>query len=289
MSDNSRNAEMVPAIVMRIQALKSSMSKSEKLVADYIIAHPEEVIYLSVSDLAERSNVSDATVVRTCQKLGMNGYQDLKVTLARDIVSPLQSIHEDISENDSPSAIIEKVFQSAIHTLQFTFDTLRTESILDAVDVLDKAKKVHIYGLGNSHSVVVDLQHKLLRLGIDVSTFPDSHLQITGACALREGDCVFAISHSGSSRDVVHAASIAKQHGAKVISLTAFGRSPLANIADVCLHTASVETQYRVTAISSRIAQLTIIDVLYTFIALRRKDVVSNFREIEKALEATKY
>lgn len=285
-----KSNEKIPALILKMQTLKSSLSKAEEKVVDYIINNPEEVIYLSVSGLAEKSNVSDATIVRTCQKIGMNGYQDLKVTLAQDIVTPLQSIHEEIEEGDSVSVITDKVFQSTMHTLQFTCDTLQHGSIEKAVDILDSSARIAIFGLGNSHSIAVDLQHKLLRLGINATAYTDSHMQIIASVGLKPGDCVFAISHSGSSRDVVDAARIAKANGVSVISLTNIGRSPLADIADVQLTTISKESHYHIVALASRVAQMVIIDTLYTIIAMRRKDeAVQSFRNIEKNLESKKY
>src|SRR3990172_5094388 len=165
----------VPAMVMKLKALKSSLSKAEWRVASCIIDHPEEVIHLSVAVLARKSGVSDATVVRTCQKIGMTGYQELKVTLAQDIVTPLQSIHEEIEEQDSVEVIISKVFQSNLQALHFTNSILKTETVEQAIEAIERSNKVYIYGLGASHSIAVDLQHKLMRLGISAFAITDSH------------------------------------------------------------------------------------------------------------------
>ena len=108
------NSAKVPGMVMKIQALRDGMSKSEQHVCDYIIAHPEKVIYLSVSELAAASGVSDATVIRASQKIGSSSYQDLKISLAQDIVTPLQAVNEEISEADSPNTVLEKVFQCTV-------------------------------------------------------------------------------------------------------------------------------------------------------------------------------
>ena len=203
--------DRVPALIMKMKALRKSLSKSEERVISYIIDHPEEVVYLSVSGLAEKSGVSDATVVRTCRKIGMSGYQDLKVTLAQDIVTPLQSIHEEITEHDNDITIMEKVFQSTIHTLKFTYDTFKIESISKAVELICASKQIAIIGLGNSNSIAVDAMHKFMRLGINAYAFTDSHMQMIKSSYLSKDDLVFAISHSGSSKDVVDAAATARK------------------------------------------------------------------------------
>lgn len=284
------NDGSTPALIMKMKELLPDLSKSEKRVVGYIIEHPEEVIHLSVSGLAEKSGVSDATVVRACRRIGMTGYQDLKVTLAQDIVSPLQSIHEEITDSDSHATILDKVFQSTIHTLQFTHDTIKVDNITRASELICNSKHVAIIGLGNSNSVAIDAMHKLMRLGINAHAYTDSHMQMIRASYLGEGDLVLAISHSGSSKDVVDAAFEAKRNGAKIISLTNIGKTPLGEIADVQLMTASKESMYRIVAIASRVAQMAIIDTIYTIIAMKRKNSsVETFRNIEKALEIKKY
>lgn len=282
--------QTTPALVLKMQELFPSLSRSEKQVISYIIAHPEEVVYLSVSGLAEKSGVSDATVIRACRRIGMAGYQDLKVTLAQDIVTPLQNIHEEVSEDDSHAVIMEKVFQSTFHTLRYTHDTIKVEDITRASQLICDSSHVAIIGLGNSNSVAVDAMHKLMRLGIDAYAYTDSHMQMIRSSYLGKHDVLFAISHSGSSRDIVDAAREAKKNGASVISLTNIGRSPLGDISDVQLTTASKESIYRIVAIASRVAQMAIIDTIYTIIAMRRKNSsVETFHTIEMALKDKKY
>lgn len=283
------DSKKTPAMLLKIKAMRSSMSKSELLVCDYIIEHPEEVIYLSVSELAAKSGVSDATVIRASQKIGSGSYQDLKITLAQDIVTPLQNVNEEIELGDTAPIIMEKVFQGILHTLNYTYK-LQDAMLLDrAADTLLGAKRICICGLGNSHAIAEDIQHKLMRLGLNATAYSDNHLQVMCSSFLTRGDVLFAVSHSGSSRDVVHAAEIALEGGASVISLTNVGSSPLADIATIALHTASNETRYRRIALSSRIAQMAIVDVLYTMIALKRPNTADGFMKIEKELANTKY
>lgn len=278
-----------PAMILKIQAMRGNLSKSEQLVCDYIIQHPNEVIYLSVSELAAKSGVSDATVIRTSQKIGNGSYQELKISLAQDIVTPIQVINEEISADDSSAAVMEKVFQGILHTLNFTY-RIQDANLLDkAAELLLHANKICICGLGASHAIASDIQHKFMRLGMDATAYADSHLQVICSAFLKENDILFAVSHSGSSKDVVHAAEIALVNKAKVISLTNVGHSPLADISTVALHTASNETKYRRVALASRLAQMALVDVLYTMIAFKKPDAGDGFYRIEKELGNTKY
>jgi len=277
-------------ILLKMQSLYEQMSNAEKKVVSFIISNPDKVIHLSVTGLAESSGVSDATVVRTCRKIGMSGYQNLKVTLAQSLVSPIKSIHNEIDESDSASTLTNKVFDSTIHTLNYTRDVLDFRAIEQAAELISTASRVIVFGVGNSHSVVLDLQHKLLRLGINAVCFTDSHMQVVVAASAGRGDTVVGISHSGSSIDVVEAVRTCKENGAKVIGISSFGHSPLSKLADVNLVTASKETEFRISAISSRIAQIVIIDCLYTLIAIGdRERSLANFLKIEEGMEKKKY
>lgn len=277
------------ALLLKIAALRPSLSRAEQRVADYICQNPGEVIRLSVAGLAEASGVSDATVIRMARHIGLNGYQDLKIVLAQDLVSPLQSIHEEISENDSTLAIIDKVFQGALHTLNFTREVINPNDIERAVDAITKAQTIAILGSGNSAPCAMDFQHKLMRLGIRAYAYSDPHLAAIAVTDLNERDVVIAISHSGSSRNIVDCARRAKLKGITTISLSSLGTSPLSKIADIPLYTASKETKYRIVSLNSRIAQMAIIDSIYTIIAARNEDIVENFHNIEDALKNMKY
>ena len=275
------------ALILKIENFIPNLSKSEAVVAGYIVENPEQVVYLSVAALADICGVSDPTVVRMCQKLGFSGYQSLKLAMAAAVVSPSQTVHEAVTAQDDMQAVAEKVFQSAVYALQFTRDTLDVNAMNHAAQALLSARKIVIFGMGASGPIAADLHHKLLRLGMDAAVYTDAHLQAIACSYLTEQDVVFAVSHSGSSKSIVDSAGIAKKHKATVITLTSSGKSPLSKLADISLTTLSSETKYRVVAISSRAAALTIVDSIYTYMAMRCEDAMS--LKVEKNMEHLKY
>ncbi len=276
-------------MIIKLKTLLPTVSKSEQQVLNFICQNPDKIIYFSVSELAESCHVSEATVIRACRSAGASGYQDLKVTLAQDIVLPIQSINEEISFSDDPATIVNKVFQSTLNTLQYTRNTIKIENLAKAADCLLNARRIMITGFGNSRAMALDLLHKLVRLGLDAVVYQDSHIDTIGSSFLTKDDCLFAISHSGSTKDVVDTARIAHEQGAKVISLSNIGKNPLLKYSDIPLHTASNETKYRIAAIDSRVAQVVLIDCIYTMIAIKKPDAVQGFNKIEKALHVKKY
>lgn len=183
--------KQTPAMLLKIKSMRENLSKAELLVCDYIIEHPEEVIYLSVSELAAKSGVSDATVIRASQKIGSSSYQDLKISLAQDIVTPLQSVNEEIEAGDPTNVVVEKVFQGILHTLNYTYRLQDGGMLERAADMLLGANRICICGLGNSHAIAEDIQHKLMRLGLNATAYSDNHLQVICSSFLkRETYCL---------------------------------------------------------------------------------------------------
>lgn len=271
----------------RVEEKRGSLSKKELETAEYMAAHQEQLIYSSITDLAERAGSSEATVTRVCGKLGYRGFQALKVGVARELTTPQEKIHENLEADSPAEVIIEKIFSSA---LSMTQKSINVKAVAASIDALCRARRIIIIGNGNSASIAADAQHKFLRLDLNAHAYTDDHMQMIAVSSMTDQDVLLAISYSGSSRNVVEAAYQAKEQGATVISLTNEGSSPVSKLADICLNTYSQETRYRTYAISSRMAELTIIDTIYTGVALRLGDkAIANFEALERALVVKKY
>ena len=285
--------ESAPVLITKITAQIPGLTKSEQRVATYITKNPQTVIFQSISELADCSNTSEATVVRTCKNLGFSSYQEFKVLLAQAIANPDQVIYGAIRiEDNAPVAtIVDSVFESTVQTLRLTQNALDVRTMEQAAELLCHAKRVFILGLGGSHAIAIDLQHKLLRLGIDAVYHPDLHMQrISIANQAGPEDVLFAISHSGSSKDVVDNVEIAKKANAKIIALTGAMKSPLSSCADVLLYTLSDETKHSIASVSSRLAQLVVIDVLHTIISNRDKEsMASRLENVYTQMASLKY
>lgn len=289
-NNNNRQKEGLSSTALRIQAFYDDFGEAEKKIANWVLENPKEIIHYSITELAEKCGVSEATVVRFSRKLGFKGYQDFKIVLAQENVNPLQSLHEEVTEEDRCPEVLEKVFQSIIQTLHHTREVLSYEELEKAVEAILKARKVVVFGLGNSAPIALDAQHKFLRAGVDCSACSDNHMQAIIASHLKAEDVAIGISHSGSSRDIVEALQLAKECGATTICITNYGKSPILKVSDIHLFTASQETRYRILAMASRIAQLSIIDTLYIYVALRKKQqAIEAINRVEKALQSKKY
>ncbi len=250
-------------ISLQIKLLYDKMGKAEKRIADWIFENPGKIISLSIVELAEQCDCGEATIVRFAKRLKLNGFQELKFSLAAENGGSPASTH--ITESDSAFEIYQKVCNDIYLSLEKTKGSLKESLLEEAAEKICKADKIVIFGLGNSSAIAIDASHKFMRAGLNAISYTDNHMQVIAASHLKENDIAIGISHSGSSKDVVEALKIAKEHNATTIAITNSGKSPILKQSDIVLSTSSEETKYNILALNSRIAQLAIIDTLYFY------------------------
>ncbi|MFB4167299.1 MurR/RpiR family transcriptional regulator [Virgibacillus sp. JSM 102003] len=266
-----------------IRSNYGKFSDKEKKIADYVLYNPQNIIHNTINQVADELEVAESTVFRFCKRIGFKGYQAFKIALAAEIVTPMKDIHEKISDGDSVGTVSEKVFRSNIKTLEDTMQIIDGTIFQQAVESIADASKVEFFGSGGSAVVALDAYHKFIRTGIQVNANLESHMQLMSASQLTSGDVAILISHSGSTKDMLDVLQTLKENGVTTISITNFAKSPLTKEADISLYTVSEEIDFRSEAMSSRIAQLTIIDALYTNIMIAEQEdgrhALQNMRE----------
>lgn len=254
----------------RIRGAYSTLSKKEQRIADYILKQPEKIIHHTINQVADDLDVAESTVFRFCQRVGFKGYQALKIALASDVVAPLQDIHEDITETDTALEIAEKIFSTNGKTIESTRQILEGTSLEKTVELFLGARRIEFFGSGGSAVVALDAYHKFVRSGLQVSAILESHMQLMSASQLTSADVAVVISHSGASKETLDIAKLLKEKGVPMIAITNYAKSPLSKLADVSLYTVSQETAFRSEALASRIAELSLIDALFTAVMMRR-------------------
>lgn len=256
----------------RIRIAQPNMARSAQRIAQFILEQPEEIIGMSVTELSEATGVSEGSVINFCRSIGLSGFQQLKLSLAQEIVQPVQFIHEDLDRDDDTDTVCRKVFHSGIQALRDTLSVLEPDALARAVSIVHAAKRVEVYGIGSSAPIADDAHYRLLRIGVDARAVTDSHIQAISASRCGPDVAVITISHSGATLETVAATRLAKEAGAKTIVITNFARSPIQAFADVVLFTMARETRFRTEAMTSRIAQLCVVDALIAGLALADYD-----------------
>ena len=277
------------SILHKIRFSLDKLGPAEKKIAQYVLSNAEEMVSLSISEFAQRCGCGDATAVRFSRRLGLAGYQDLKIRIATEL-SAASSIDSHIEKNDSCFDIFQKRMADIHASLKNTESVLDKQKLDEAAQTIMRADRIVIFGLGNSAAIAQDATHKFLRLGLAAQACCDNHMQAIVASHLRRGSVAIGISHSGSSKDIVEALRLCKVCGATTISLSNWGSSPIVESSDIALFTKSDETKHSILAMSSRIAQLAIFDSIYTYIVLHTdKASRQAIYNTEIALQGKKY
>lgn len=272
MSTDRSEPGQLSGILDRIAALRSNLPPTAGRIADFITANASDVVHMSVTEVAERSGSSEGSVIGLCQQLGARGFQQVKIAIARDLVQPVQFIHEDLEPNDDLGTVVDKIFRSDLQALHDTQKALDLGQLSRAVAAIRKANRVEVFGIGSAATIAEDANYRLLRIGINSRATVDSHVQAITAALSSPDVAVLTISHSGSTIETLTATRLAKEAGATTIVVTNFGKSPILSHADIVLNTLARETQFRTEAMTSRIAQLAIIDALIAALALADYD-----------------
>ena len=270
--------------LLKAQLLYNDMGKSEKKVADWLFSHSGEILPYSISDLASKCESSEATIVRFSKRLGCAGYQDLKLTLAKEhdkrVIAPTITGEDDCYE------IFEKVCNDAYMSLERTKKTLSPEAMTRAVRAITGARRVVLIGLGTSASVAEDAAGKLLRAGCNATAYKDTHMQTIAVSQLKDGDCLIGISQSGSSKDIVESMKTARTHGAATICVTSRERSPIVRQSDIVLLTDTGETLHSTLGLNSHLSRLVVIDALCYKIVYENSELAWEIGESEAELKS---
>ncbi|MBN9332142.1 MurR/RpiR family transcriptional regulator [Devosia sp.] len=280
------------SILKIIDAKLESMTQADRQIARFILDHPEKMLAMSSAALAEATGRSQSSVVKFSQKLGYEGYQQLKLDVnkakAQEFHAPAGVIHGTIDASDSYMTILQKLIGSKLLSMRET-SAVNTEATIDsALDALMSARRIQLAGVGASSLVARDFSYKLLKLGRTVLVDSDSHIQISNASALNDQDLIIALSHSGRSMETLRIAELAKKRGATLLSVTGLQPNPLLDIADISLFTVADEERVRSSAITSRDAQLMLTDMLFILLLRRQADAYDYIHRSEAAVTVLK-
>lgn len=271
-----------------LNEMVNSLAPSEKKIAEYILAYPEESILLTALMLGEKSKTSSAAVIRLCKSLGFAGFQELKIRVAGDLQEESVVGYRDIEPSENYKSIIDKVTSNTMQTLKETVDIMRVSHLEETISALIQARSVIFVGFGGSYIAAKDAEQKFVRIGKQVQSFSDVHMAATSIANKGPEDVVVGISFSGKTYEVAKLLDLAQQKQVKTISITKYGNSLVTDFADIHLYTSAArEATFRSGATSSRIAQLHVIDIL--FMCLASEGYEETVEHLDKTREAISF
>ena len=253
----------------------SSLHAAEQAIAHEVLSDPHRVASMNISQLAELSDTSVATVVRFSKAMGFKGYPEFRMAMVAEVTRIVQNgghpsnLDSGIAVSDTAEEVIRKISHADALAIQSTAERLDVKSFVATVDAWEKAKTIGIFGLVSSGFVATDLQTKLNRQGKHAIAWQDIHSAFTAISMLNKNDVFVAISHSGETSEIIESLRMFSDRGVKTVLITNGMRSSAAEVADIVLLTSARETTFRSGATASRIAQLTVVDCLCVALAQR--------------------
>lgn len=263
-------------VIVKIKNLKETLTHSERKIADYILNNLEKIKDFNTYEIALNCKTSQASVVRFAKKIGYKGFPDFKLSLSQDLGNKKAEYHyniikEDIKNDDTFEAIGKKITNENVRAINNTFEICDFKELDKAVKLLSKANKIMLAGIGFSGIVAKDFYYKLVEIGKNAIVEVDTHIQLSCLSTMDKDDVLFVISHSGKTMEMYNVARLAKEKGIKVISMTNIASNPIKDISDIALATVEIDNNFRETAFSPRISQLTVVDMLYVKMIIENK------------------
>jgi RpiR family transcriptional regulator, carbohydrate utilization regulator len=276
-------------VLARLGSLTPSLRESERKIGEYVLANASEVVYLSVTDLADRTGTSEASVIRFARQLGYPGYAALKISLALELRAAAARLPTELAASSDAAGIKRRVLQLSIDSLTDTAQLLDDGELERAVEALVGARRIELYGVGSSAVTATAAYIAFMQIGLPAVAVTDPHLQIAAATQLGKGDVVLAISKSGSSRDTVEALQEARDAGATCVCITRYARSPITQVAHVTLLAAARPATVGGLPMFGDLAQFAIVEILVAAVAARLDSSTAILARGRQAVSAKRF
>lgn len=264
-----------------IQELEPTLSPVEGRVAAYFLSHAEMLTNTPILAVAQACGTGKSAVVRLCKRLGYSGYKEFLTVLSAELA--LKGRDEkaltDLFPDSAVGGICAIVAKNSISALENTLRLLDMDAMERASHAIADARRIDLYGVGNSGVIAQDAEIKFRRIGMNAYAPCDTHRQIISASTLEKGDAAMFFSYYGETKDILQAHAVAKAQGATTIALTRLGKSTLSAQADIVLSVAGTESLVRSGAMASRIVMLGVLDMLFTVVCSHHYERVRDILE----------
>ncbi|MGX9176657.1 MurR/RpiR family transcriptional regulator [Mesorhizobium wenxiniae] len=248
---------MKQALIASLRAAAGGMTPALAKVAETVLAQPQTTLYQSITELAEVSGSSEASVMRFCREQGFTGFQDFKLAMAKELAG--EQLEKDSAE---PADDIQRLVETAVVALRETEQLIVREDVTTAAQRLLGSQAIDCFGAAASAVTAQYLAYKMTRIGMLSRALADAHLATMAAGTATKATAHVIISSSGSTVDSVGVAKLARSRGAFVLGISNRSKSPLAAVCDLTLIASWPETPLTGGAFPSKISQLLIIDAL---------------------------
>jgi DNA-binding MurR/RpiR family transcriptional regulator len=253
------------SVIETIKENYDQMFAAEKKVADFILQNPEKAVNANVSELANFSQVSDATIIRMCKHIGYQGYYQMRIFLSHDL-GRKQADTGDMSQEEA-TGTLKDLFSRIAGNVLGLLDHLNIENLQACADLINHCNIVHLVAVGNTSPLIMDLGFRLGRSGIHATYNTISEYFFNHINLAKEDDIVIAVSHSGTSKQVVQAMELAKEKKLKIIAITGAEYSPVSKLADYLLLSKENKPLFEDYGKNSHLNEMAVIDALLYYVS----------------------
>lgn len=267
---------------------RQGATEGEKEVLRFLISQTREAVEMDIHTMAKKCYCSPATIIRICKKNGFSGFKELKLALINDInfSKQLNQVNLTASSDGKIPNIVANVLNANISAIQNIYNLLDFDELNQIVSLLSSSKYIYLYGIGASFLVAKDFQQKFERINKKTFLYEDIHLQLVSSTNLEKGDIAIIVSYSGLTKEIIEIAKNVQMCGGKVIAITKYGKSKLSSLSDYNLFVPTLEKPLRIGASSSRVSQLSVVDIIYnTYISLEKEKSMEKIVSTNKLLE----
>ena len=274
---------------LKMREMLHALAPKEKQIAEFILQNPQQVVHMSLEELAGNCNTSLSAIVRLAKSLGYSGFKEMIRKLSNELALESQQdalSYQEIHPGDPPKEIFRNMCLSEIAAIQNTMSVMDPDQFEKAVELLCGARRIDFYGVGTSGVVADDARNKFLRINKYTISSPDPHTQWLTSSSLTEQDAVVLISYSGETNDILLLARQIRDMKVPIITMTRTGKNSLAELGDIRLFSSSTESLIRTGAMTSRIGQMVVIDALYTAVCSRLYKTVKPYLDRTQILSS---
>ncbi|WP_433638873.1 MurR/RpiR family transcriptional regulator [Kluyvera georgiana] len=255
------------SIISKIQALAEAKNGGDRRISTYLIERNFDISDLSATRMGQELGISDSSVIRYAKALGCSGFPELKLWLAAashpQKLRAREEIYEGIEASDSTHQMVEKARVLFASKIDQSLDLLDPQTIDTCARLLIDSRKIVLVGIGTSALIALDINHKLIRCGLNVQFNYDYHTQIVQASLLQPGDVLLAVSARGETAEVVEALELARERGAYTIAITRYGKNKVSQIAEHVIPYSYTEAHEKLGMVTPQILQMIAFDILF--------------------------
>lgn len=253
--------------LLKIRAFQDELSPNERKIARFILSNPALIRDYSSQNLANSVGVSQSSIVKFSQKLGYQGFPDLKLAIHEDVLLGENEAADDGAQKTAgapDAAVRERLYHVKNEAMRSTLQLNDEQRLAAAVDVLERAERIQVIALGAGSMVARNLASMLIQIGKSVVAEVDTYMQLSSVATLGKNDAVFLISFSGESPKMLDIVKQARKAGATVVTLTNYNANPIRALADVRLYSVGRVDEFEIPQIVSGTSQQFVIDLLFS-------------------------